>query len=191
MKTRESGMPEATHWNRFFNASKLIKTMFLNQQIQGDILEFGSGYGTFTVPASYLTLGKVYALDIEKNLIESLRKLCLEQKIQNIVCQEYDFIENALPFENNRFEHVMIYNLLHLENPHTLLNEAKRVLKNKGILSIIHWRSDINTPRGPSLNIRPTPFQCTQWLEEVGFKNIQNKNLEASASYHFGIIAYK
>jgi len=31
-----------------------------------------------------------------------------------------------------------------------------RVLSGSGEIAIIHWRKDIPTPRGPSLNIRPT-----------------------------------
>lgn len=191
MKTRDSSMPETEYWNSFFNAPKLIETMFLNTRLQGNILELGSGYGTFTVPASRYTSGKIYALDIEKELIKNLEDYCVTQKINNIVCQEYDFIENTLPFHDKYFEHVMIYNLLHLEDPHYLLHEAKRVLKNNGIISIIHWRNDIITPRGPSLEIRPSTFQCTHWLKEVGFQKITNLSVEHCAFYHFGIIAYK
>ena len=39
-----------------------------------------------------------------------------------------------------------------------------RILKDDGIISIIHWRSDIQTPRGPSLDIRPKPQDCEKWL---------------------------
>ena len=32
----------------------------------GDVVEFGCGYGTFTIPAAQLIEGKLIALDIEK-----------------------------------------------------------------------------------------------------------------------------
>lgn len=53
----------------------------------------------------------------------------------------------------------------------------------------MHWRSDIQTPRGPNLDIRPTPKQSKQWLEEVGFNLIQNIDLNNFAPYHYGIVA--
>jgi len=40
----------------------------------------------------------------------------------------------------------MIYNLLHIEQPEKLLKEAGRILKPGGTVSVIHWRSDIETP---------------------------------------------
>jgi hypothetical protein len=33
---------------------------------------------------------------------------------------------------------------------------------------VIHWRSDLDTPRGPSLEIRPRPEQIVAWAEECG-----------------------
>ena len=42
----------------------------------------------------------------------------------------------------------LIYNLLHIENPEKLLNEAYRILQPGGKLSIIRWKLE-ETPRGP------------------------------------------
>jgi len=85
----------------------------------------------------------------------------------------------------------MIYNLLHLATPKKLLREAFRVLMPGGTLSIIHWRSDIPTPRGPALDIRPTPEQCSQWMRDTGFQDLRQVNLSAYCPYHFGITASK
>ncbi len=64
MKVRDSGMPEEDDWNNFFDAECVIKKMFGEKGCQGNLVEFGSGYGTFTLAvAKYLT-GTVLALDI-------------------------------------------------------------------------------------------------------------------------------
>jgi ubiquinone/menaquinone biosynthesis C-methylase UbiE len=85
----------------------------------------------------------------------------------------------------------MIYNLLHIEQPVALLKEAHRVLERGGKVSVIHWRSDLPTPRGPSLAIRPTPEQCKVWLTAAGFQTIQDVNLNDCCQYHFGIVAQR
>jgi SAM-dependent methyltransferase len=82
----------------------------------------------------------------------------------------------------------MIYNLLHLENPEALLAEAYRILKSDGVLSVIHWRSDIPTPRGPSLSIRPSLEQCRRWMTQAGFKAIELVDLQHCCPFHFGLI---
>jgi hypothetical protein len=56
---------------------------------------------------------------------------------------------------------------------------------------VIHWRSDILTPRGPSLAIRPTPEQCAAWLVEAGFQAVQAVELEDICPYHFGLVAVR
>jgi hypothetical protein len=70
-----------------------------------------------------------------------------------------------------------------------LLQEAHRVLHDGGMLFVMHWRRDIQTPRGPSLAIRPRPEQCQAWLEEAGFRNVERVNLQSCCPYHFGLIA--
>lgn len=191
MKVRDSGMPEREFWDSFFDTQKLIDKFFDKKIIDEDIVEFGSGYGTFTFSASFYTTKFIYALDIEDKLIQELEKEAKQREIKNIICKKIDFLEQGTMLENNSCGHSMIYNLLHLENPNRLLDEAYRVLKQGGTISIIHWRSDIKTPRGPSLSIRPKVEDCIKWLKKAGFLDIEKINLENIAPYHFGIIAKK
>lgn len=191
MKVRDSGMPKKEYWDSFFDTQKLIDIFFNKKIIDEDIVEFGSGYGTFTFPASSYSRKFVYALDIEDELIQELKKEAKERNIENIICKKIDFLEDGTMLEENSCGHTMIYNLLHLENPNRLLDEAYRVLKKGGTISIIHWRSDIKTPRGPILEIRPKIEDCINWLEKSKFLNIEEVNITDIAPYHYGIIAKK
>jgi ubiquinone/menaquinone biosynthesis C-methylase UbiE len=85
----------------------------------------------------------------------------------------------------------MVYNLLHLEEPVALLQVAGRVLQPGGRLSVMHWRQDISTPRGPSLAIRPTPKQCREWMAAAGFRHIQDVPIVECCPYHFGMTALR
>jgi ubiquinone/menaquinone biosynthesis C-methylase UbiE len=191
MKGRDSGMPEDDYWNSFFDAECVIKKMFGEKGCQGNLVEFGSGYGTFTFPAAKHSRGTVFALDIEADLIERLHQNSKERSIQNIDAEVRDFVSNGTGLDCETQSHAMIYNLLHLENPIELLKEAYRVLQPGGKLSVIHWRSDIPTPRGPALDIRPTPEQCREWIESAGFHLIQNVDLSECCKFHFGIVAIR
>jgi len=191
LKARESGMPGEDYWNSFFDAECVIRKMFGACGCRGNVVEFGSGYGTFTLPAARHTLGTVYAFDIEPDLIEGLERKAKEQSIANIHAEVRDFIADGTGLASETQAHAMIFNLLHLENPVGLLKEAYRVLCRGGRLSVIHWRSDIPTPRGPSLKIRPTPEQCKAWIEAAGFHAIQDVDLLECCQFHFGIIAVR
>ncbi|MCB0185803.1 MAG: class I SAM-dependent methyltransferase [Caldilineaceae bacterium] len=191
MKGRESGMPEETYWRTFFDVECIIQKLFGAERLRGNVVEFGCGYGTFTLPAAQHTGGIVTALDIEPELVDALRRKTDARSIQNIQIEHRDFVSDGTGLLAATQAHVMIYNLLHLENPVALLCEAYRVLSPDGRLSVIHWRSDMPTPRGPSLAIRPTPEQCKSWIAAARFHTVHDVNLQDCCQYHFGMVALK
>jgi hypothetical protein len=71
----------------------------------------------------------------------------------------------------------MLFNILHIENPVALLREAYRVLVPGGEVGIIHWRTDIETPRSPPLEIRPTATQSRAWGERAGLEFVRYEDL--------------
>lgn len=189
MKGRESGMPEEAYWASFFDPEVTLDRMFPLPAPDGAIVEFGCGYGTFTVAAGRRTRGRVTALDIEPDMVAWVGQKAAAAGAGNIRAMVRDFVAEGTGLPDGSQAHAMIFNLLHLEEPVALLREARRVLSEAGCLSVIHWRSDIPTPRGPSLAIRPTPRQCMAWMAEAGFRGILQVDLQACCPYHFGLIA--
>lgn len=189
MKGRESGMPEEAYWNSFFDVEAALDVLLGPQGVSGHALEFGSGYGTFTLPAARRISGTLLALDIEPALVADVQRKAEAEGINNVQAELRDFVADGSGLQSASQAHAMIYNLLHLDQPVALLREAHRVLSPGGRLSVIHWRSDIPTPRGPSLTIRPRPEQCAAWLSEAGFKAVRAIELGASCPYHFGLLA--
>ncbi len=188
MKVRESGMPVETLWNSLFDIDLINKQMEITKTID-KIVEIGCGYGTFTIPASKLIKGDIIAFDIETEMIDIVTKKAKELNISNIQPINCDITHNTTGLQDNSVDYVMLYNILHDENPIELLNEAYRILKRKGKVGIIHWRSDIETPRGPSLNIRPLPKDCIRWAMNANFKI--HKDSFILPPYHFGLIILK
>lgn len=189
MKGRESGMPEEVRWASFFDAEAAIKLFVGQDGVTGDVVEFGSGYGTFTLPVARYCHGIVTALDIEPEMVARVKQQAEASQLFNIRADLRDFVAHGTGLESGSQAHAMIYNLLHLEHPVELLKEAHRVLKIGGTLSVMHWRSDITTPRGPSLAIRPSPEQCGTWLEQAGFHSIHAVDLQSTCPFHFGLVA--
>jgi SAM-dependent methyltransferase len=187
MKGRESGMPDKEIWKGFFNPAQVLGIMQFDENVK-DVAEFGCGYGTFTIPAAKLAQGTVYAIDIEKEMVDFSEKEAAGHNIRNIKTMLRDFVVNGTGLKNESVDYVMLFNILHLEQPEILLEEAYRILRPQGKLGIIHWNYDPATPRGPSMNIRPKPEQCIEWAEEAGFINPQKYDLKP---YHYGIVLKK
>jgi SAM-dependent methyltransferase len=188
MKGRESGMPDEVYWASFFEAESTIDSL-LGPLVEGNVIEFGCGYGSFTVPAARRTAGTITALDIEPEMVDCVRQKAVAFELPNIQAEERDFVAHGTGVATASQVHAMIFNLLHLEQPVDLLREAYRTLQDGGVLSVIHWRSDIPTPRGPSLAIRPTPEQCREWMAEAGFRAIESVDLQSCCPFHFGLLA--
>ncbi len=180
-------MPVQDMWEKFFDPEKILTVLGINDHIK-DVAEFGCGYGTFTIPVASIIKGQVFALDIEPEMIQITKNKAEEQKLDNVKTLLRDFIADGSGLVAESVDYAMLFNILHLENPLTLLNEAKRILKNGGKLGIVHWNYDSTTPRGPSMDIRPKPEDCLKWAESVGFTNAKMYDLKP---YHYGMVLSK
>jgi len=187
MKVRDSGMPNEEMWSEFFDARAILEQMQLTSELE-NVVDLGSGYGTFSIPAAEIVNGTVQAFDIEPEMIELLKIKSAQLNINNIELHLQDFIADGSGLADNSVDYVMLFNILHHSHPKQILEETFRILRPNAKAGIIHWRSDIPTPRGPELNIRPTPGQCKQLVIESGFAVTTELLLEP---YHYGIIIQK
>lgn len=188
MKVRDSGMPAEEMWESFFDPPAILKKLGINSRIQ-NVVEFGSGYGTFSLAAANIISGNLYAIDLEINMIELLRNKIVVNNISNINVIQRDFVTEGTGIENYSIDYVMMFNILHAEEPEELLREAYRILRTGGKIGIIHWIYSSDTPRGPSLDMRPKPEQCIEWLMDSGYR--VNKKVIDLPPYHYGLIAKK
>lgn len=185
MKIRDSGMPVEEVWASFFNPKRTLHTLELTSACH-NVVEFGCGYGTFTVPAARMVSGTVYALDLEPEMISCTQACVDEAGLTNVQFIERDFIADGTGLADGIADYVMLFNILHPERPVELLREARRNLREGGVLGIIHWNYDATTPRGPDMQFRPRPEQISQWAEQAGFEPLGDGlvNLEP---YHYGM----
>ena len=168
MKTRESGMPDEMTWSGFFEPNNALQTLGLSANTRMAV-EFGSGYGTFSLAAASMIRGNVLGLDIDADLIAMCRSKAREMDLSNAVFEMRDFIVQGTGLEDGTADYVMLFNILHTEEPMILLHEARRILSPAGILAVMHWNYNPQTPRGPSMEIRPRPEDCRRWVRDAGF----------------------
>jgi len=189
MKTRDSGMPDEAMWDTFFDAPAVLAALGLTPAC-GDLIEFGCGYGTFTIPAARMVSGAVHALDIDPAMIACTQAKARASELENVRTVLRDFVSEGTGLPDAAVDYAMLFNILHCEEPLALLHEAHRVLRPGGTLAIMHWNHDPSTPRGPDLAIRPRPEQCRDWAELAGFEALSTGVLELPP-YHYGLTMRK
>src|SRR3990170_4444032 len=91
MKTRESGMPEEEMWREFFDTEAILRLLKLNSSCR-DVVEFGCGYGTFTIPAARIVRGTVHALDIEPEMVAITKYKAEAKGLRNVQVCLRDFV---------------------------------------------------------------------------------------------------
>jgi ubiquinone/menaquinone biosynthesis C-methylase UbiE len=181
-------MPAEKMWASFFDVDLILSELQINSDIN-DLVEVGCGYGTFTIPSAKKINGKLYAFDIEESMIEIVKQELRNSLIDNVILEQRDILTQTTGLADNSVDYVMLFNILHHESPGDLLNEAHRILRSKGKLGILHWRSDIKTPRGPDLSIRPKPDQILLWVEKQKYSIYKPPTVVNP--YHFGLILSK
>lgn len=189
MKIRESGMPEEDLWASFFDPERILSTFGVDKETK-DVVEFGCGYGTFTLVAARLVSGTIFTFDIEAEMIAKVQEKCKREAVRNVLAEEVDFVSQGTGIPDDFADAALLFNILHVEDPVALLREALRVLSPGGKAFVIHWNHDPLTPRGPSMEIRPRPDQCVERGVEAGFVFFDQEQYELKP-HHYGIVLRK
>jgi len=184
MKVHDSGMPEESSWHCFYDIQTIVNWLPISKATES-VVEIGCGYGTFTVPIVSNIKGKVYAFDIEEEMLDITKRNLSKLNLENVELIKRDVIEETTGLEAESVDLVLLFNILHSKDNRILLMEAEHILKYGGIVAIIHWRKDIKTPRGPSIESRPDEVQI---LEAISGLNLSpNGSTCILKPYHWGI----
>lgn len=184
MKVRDSGMPPQNYWETLFDVPGVLNAFGFGPDT-GDVAEVGCGYGTFTLPLAKRISGIVHALDIDPTMVAVTQDRAAEAGLTNVQGEMRDVLVEGFGRPAGTYDAVLLFNILHTEEPVALLTAARAVARPGGQIAVIHWRSDIPTPRGPDLTIRPRPEQVRSWANEAGLRS-EHGDL-ALPPWHFGL----
>lgn len=149
------------------------------------IVDLGAGSGFYSVEAAKKVgaSGRVYAVDVQKNLLERLRSVAANQGIRNIEV----IWGNAEKIGGTKLreaiaDRVVASNILfQIEKPDEFCLEIKRILKPGGKVLVVDW-SGVTT-LSPKVVV---PLMKAQSLfEKNGFKLENSFN---AGDHHYGLI---
>ncbi len=142
-------------------------------------VDIGCGPGYFALPLSKI-VKKVYAVDIEEEMLEKCKLRANEENINNI---EYvRCSEEEIPIDDNIADGILLANVFHeFINPEAIFNEIRRILKNSGRAYIIDWHP-VESPAGPPIEERIPMEEVINFLEDQEFKSIREYNVYP---YHY------
>jgi SAM-dependent methyltransferase len=183
MKVRDSGMPSQTSWETLFDVPSILDAFGFGPST-GDVAELGCGYGTFTVPLARRVGGAVHAFDIDPEMVAFTAQRVAAAGTRNLRTELRDVLVSGFGPVAGSFDSVLLFNILHMEAPTTLLRAAAQAIRPDGFVAIIHWRSDVLTPRGPPLDIRPRPEQIRGWAREA---ELTPGEVLTLPPWHFGL----
>ncbi len=155
-------------------------------EIKSDFVavDLGCGSGFFTLPLSKKAK-KVYAIDVQKEMLGFLEQKIQRLKIKNIVPLLSK--GNKIPLEDETVDLLVSVNTLHeFNNKERTIEEIRRVLKRGGKALLADFKKESTGP-GPPVAIRVSKKQAINLFEKKGFTSLKAQDL----SYHYLLVFSK
>lgn len=169
----------------FTDPVKNLKALDLRENMV--VADLGAGSGFYTIPvAKMVSRGKVYAIEIQKDFLTTIRNKSKEAHLNNIECLWGDVEKiNGTKIKDKIIDTVIASNIFfQVNDKDKFIEEIKRILKLGGKLLLIDW-SDNASGIGVSFDKIISKNTAREMFEKKGF--IWSRDVDAGA-HHYGII---
>jgi len=155
------------------------------------VADFGSGSGFYTMAISKAVSpgGRVFAIDIQKDLLEKLKNSARQNHLTNIEVVWGDLEHlGGTKLREGSMDAVTACNLFfQVENKDGLCLEIKRILKPNGRVLVVDWASSFGGI-GPQEKDVITKINMTSIFQDHGF--VLDREISAGAE-HYGLVFRK
>ncbi len=170
----------------FSDPTKNLKALGLHEN--SIVADLGAGTGFYSIAAGHMVpRGKVYAVEIAKDFLETIRNKVKEAHLNNVEILWGD-IENlgGSSIGDNIADVAIVSNVLfQVENKDRFTDEIKRILKPKGRVLLVDWSTD-SLVMGSKHAIPKN--KAREMFEKKGF--VFERDIDAGA-HHYGMILTK
>jgi ubiquinone/menaquinone biosynthesis C-methylase UbiE len=155
------------------------------------VADFGAGTGFYSLAAAQKVgeEGKVFAIDVQKELLDKIKINANSQQILNIEIIWGDIEKlGGTNLQDESVDAVIVANLIfQLEDKKSAIEEIKRILRTKGRVLVVDW-TDSFEGMGPQPDKIITESSAKELFMNQGFE--YEKSIEAGDN-HYGIILRK
>ena len=157
------------------NTSKLLMNMNIKPDDAIADIGAGSGYHVFKM-AKIAQNGLVYAVDIQDEMLDELRKNKIEGNINNVAVTKGS--EKSINLPENSVDKVLMVDVYHeFSYPKEMIASIKKALRKDGEIYLIEYRGEDDSVPIKKLH-KMTEKQAVKEMLAAGFKLKQNiKNL--------------
>ncbi len=178
----------------FINPDDVVKNLGLEPGMV--VADFGCGSGHYTTAAAKIVgrPGAVYAIDVQKDLLASVKSRAEINNLQNIEIVWADLEKpEGSHLAGGSVDMVIISNILfQVEDRSVLIKEAFRILKNRGRTTAIEWEPVPAEGRVSKIGPQPEKRLSKEEVRDIfikeGFKI--EREFQPGES-HYGIIFIK
>jgi len=153
------------------------------------VADFGAGSGHYTLAAARVvgSEGRVYAVDVQQDLLTRIQSEAQSIDLQNVEIIWADLErDGSTRLADQSIDVVFLSNtLFQAENKESLFKEARRVLRPKGRLLVIDWTDSFGGLGPPGGHI-VTESVAKALAEKVGLK-VENSIM--AGDHHYGFVA--
>jgi ubiquinone/menaquinone biosynthesis C-methylase UbiE len=155
------------------------------------VADFGSGSGFYTIAAAKAVApnGKVFAVDIQKDLLQKLKNGARQEHLSNVdvIWGDLEHL-GGTKLRENSLDAVTVGNLFfQIENKDALCLEIKRILRPNARVLVVDWAASFGG-LGPQEKDVVSKIKITAIFQEHGF--ILDREIAAGAE-HYGLIFRK
>jgi ubiquinone/menaquinone biosynthesis C-methylase UbiE len=156
-----------------------------------EVADLGAGSGFYTLAAAkaLISTGRVYAIDVQKDLLTKIKNNAVGEGLYNVEVIWGDVEKvGGTHLRDGAVDLALICNLLfQLEDKKSAVLEIKRVLKPAGRVLVVDW-SDSFGGIGPKMNMVVKKEEVLEMFGDAGFH--MEREISAGA-HHYGLIFKK
>ena len=170
----------------FTNPEQNILHLSLKEGMR--VADFGAGTGFYSRACSARVgnTGKVYAIEVQKELVKKLESDIKNWGISNIDCIWGDIeIKGGTKISDASIDVAILSNILfQVEDKLGLIDEVKRILKKGGKVLLVDWNDSFNG-MGPTKENLITENTAKELFKRRGFEFTESIS---ASEHHYGII---